>query len=135
MSIYKEYTLTCMDAYTALGNFLRAHTAEAIRQNKPLKVIITSEEKPRHSQQNKYYWGVVLAQFAEQAWANHKQFSAEVWHEYLAQKYCPHTEFVLPDQTILTRRKSTSEFSVSEFAEYVAKCQAYGAELGVIWDV
>ena len=39
---------------------------------------------------------------------------------------------MLPDGEIIQRRKSTTELTVAEFAEYTEKCRAYAAvDLGI----
>ena len=77
-------------------------------------------------------WTAIVAFLRGNAWLNGRQYSKDVWHEYLTQSYLPKEEMVLPDGEIIQRRKSTTELTVAEFAEYTEKCRAYAAvDLGI----
>jgi hypothetical protein len=97
-----------------------------------LRVIVTAQGEKRNNEQNKRLWGYVYQNISEQAWVNGKTFSREVWHEHYARKFGVMEEMVLPDGEIIQRRKSTTEMTVSEFAEFMQRVEADAAsELGV----
>ena len=77
----------------------------------------------------------MLTTIAEQAWVDGRQFSKDTWHEHFARLYLPHTEIVTPYGEIVSRRKSTTELTVSEFSEYLQRVQSDAASsLRVIFD-
>jgi hypothetical protein len=130
--VYREFALTNANVAQALWQFLKLNANALATQGKPLWVICTNDAKKRNNQQNSRYWGFVLAPIAEQAFVQGRRFDSAVWHEHFAQKYVPHIEFHMPDGSIHRRRKSTSELTVREFAEYMNTVEAEAAcELGV----
>lgn len=131
-SLYKEFVLNGPAAWQAFKAIVRAN-AKAFNDNgKPLRVILTSSDRKRSTEANGYYWSFLLEQIADQAWVEGRQYSKDVWHEFFAQEYAEKIEFSLPDGSLMTRRKSTTEMKVSEFSDYLQKVEAYAAtELGV----
>ncbi|WP_407280590.1 recombination protein NinB [Aromatoleum evansii] len=133
-ALYREFVLRAPDSAKALVAFLKQNAGAAVDSGRPLRVIVTDDEKKRNSEQNKRLWKAVYEQIAAQAWVNGRQFSKDVWHEWFADKHMPKTEFVMPDGEIRSRRKSTAELTVSEFSEYMNTVEAEAAtELGVIF--
>jgi len=134
-AMYREFILRDGFGWPSVAAFLKSNARSVWERGKFLRIIITEEESKRTSEANRFYWGVVLTQIADNAWLNGRQYSKDVWHEYLAQSYLPKEEMVLPDGEIIQRRKSTTELTVAEFAEYIEKCRAYAAvELGIEFD-
>lgn len=134
--VYREFTLRNPSVWQSLAAFVRANAAACLSNGKPLRVIITAEEKKRNNEQNKFYWGAVLSAIAEQAWVNGRQYDKDTWHEYLARRFGVQEEVTLPDGEIVTRRKSTTQMTVGEFSEYLNRVQAYAAtELGVEFEL
>lgn len=131
-TLYKEFVLNGPAAWQAFKAIVRAN-AKAFNDNgNPLRVILTSSDRKRSSEANAYYWGFLLEQIADQAWVEGRQYSKDVWHEFFAQTYAEKIEIPLPDGTIHSRRKSTSEMKVAEFTDYLHNVEAYAAtELGV----
>lgn len=133
-AIYREFVLCGPSIWSALCAFVSANARSCVERGRPLRVIVTEDEKKRNNEQNKRLWKAVYEQIAEQAWVDGKQFSKDVWHEWYAGKYMPKIEFVMPDGEIVMRRKSTSELTVSEFSEYMQRVEADAAsELGVMF--
>ncbi|MDN8081184.1 recombination protein NinB [Burkholderia multivorans] len=131
-ALYREFTLKNGNVWSMLVAFVRANAPAFASKGEPLRVIVTAEERQRNAQQNRFYWGAVLKQIAEQAWVEGRRFDKDAWHEYFARKYGVCDELVLPDGEIITRRKSTTQMSVGEFSTYLNQIQAYAAgELGV----
>ncbi|MDR5757004.1 recombination protein NinB [Caballeronia sp. LZ035] len=130
--LYREFLMRSPAVGAALVAFLKANAAAYAERGEPLRVIVTAEEKQRNASQNRFYWGGVLKQIAEQAWVDGRQFDKDAWHEFFARKYGVLDDLVLPDGEIVTRRKSTTQMTVGEFSEFIQQVQAYGAgELGV----
>ena len=91
--------------------------------------VLTIKRMKRTKQQNRRYWGKgVLAQIAEQAVVNGRQYSAEVWHEQMKRMFIGVKE--MPDGNVIG--KSSTELTTVEFSEFCAQVEAYAAsELGV----
>ncbi|CAG9173146.1 recombination protein NinB [Cupriavidus respiraculi] len=135
MALYREFPLTGPRVWPTVVAFVKANAAACIEKGRPLRIIVTAEERRRTAEQNAFYFGPVLRDIEEQAWVDGQQFKRATWHEYYADLFAPKAEFRLPDGRLCTRRKSTSEFTVGEFSEYVAKVQAHAAnEFGVSFD-
>lgn len=134
-TLYREFTLRAPEAWKALAAFVAANAKACIERGRPLRVIVTTDEKKRNAEQNRFYWGLVLTTIAEQSWVEGRQFDKDVWHEHLARKFGVCDEVVLPDGEIVMRRKSTTQMTVGEFSDYLTRVQAYAAtELGVEFD-
>lgn len=133
--LYREFILHSPAAWQALAQLVAANARAFIDRGRPLRVIVTEDEKKRTDSANRFYWGAVLTTIAEQAWVDGRQYSKDVWHEHFARLYLPHTEIVTPYGEIVSRRKSTTELSVSEFSEYLQRVQSDAASsLGVMFD-
>ena len=93
------------------------------------QLVLTCKLRTRTTKQNKRYWSRgVLAQIAEQAVVNGRQYDAEVWHELMKKKFIGLVE--LPDGSVIG--KSSRDLSTVEFAEFCAAVEAYAASgLGV----
>lgn len=91
--------------------------------------VLTVARRKRTKAQNRRYWGGgVLAQIAEQAVVNGKQFSTEIWHEHLKRKFLGVEE--LPDGSLVAA--PSKGLTTAQFSEYCQQCEAYAAtELGV----
>lgn len=134
-ALYREFPLRNASIWPMVVAFIKANAQAFADKGEFLRVIITSDEKKRNNEQNRFYWGGVLNQIAEQAWINGKQFNKDVWHEYLARMYGVCDDLTLPDGEVIVRRKSTTEMSVGEFSEYLNKVQAYATNtLAVAFD-
>lgn len=131
-ALYREFTLRNANVWQALVALVKANAPVFAQKGEPLRVIITSEEKKRNAEQNKFLWGVVYRDISEQAWVNGQQFDKDTWHEFMARKFGVCEDVTLPDGEVVVRRKSTTQMSVGEFSEYINQVQAYAArELGV----
>lgn len=134
-AIYREFPLTGIGAWQRLVQFVKANAKACLEDNKPLRVIITQDEKKRNNEQNKRLWGYLYKTIAEQAWVSGRQFSKDVWHEHFARMFGVCEEMTLPDGEIITRRKSTTDMTIVEFAEFMNQIESYAAsELGVCFE-
>ena len=133
-ALYREFPLRNPTVWLALVAFVKANAAACMDRGRPLRVIVTEDEKKRNTEQNKRLWGYLYKTIAEQAWVDGKQFSKDVWHEHFARMFGVCEEMILPDGEIITRRKSTTEMTVGEFADFMTQIEVYAAqELGVEW--
>jgi len=133
--LYREFVLRSPANWQALAQLVASNAKVFADRGRPLRVIVTEDERKRTDAANRFYWGAVLAAVAEQSWVAGKQYGKEVWHEHFARQYLPHTEIVTPFGEIVARRKSTTELTVSEFADYLQRVQSEAAStLGVQFD-
>ncbi len=131
-ALYREFRLHNANVWPSLVAFVKANAAVFADRGQPLRLIVTADEKKRNAVQNRFYFGVVLRDIAEQSWVDGKQFSKDVWHEHLARMFGVCEDMTLPDGEIIVRRKSTTDMTVGEFSEYLNQVQAYAAgTLGV----
>lgn len=131
-ALYREFVIKNPATWESFMAFAKQNVKALAEGGRPLRLIATSADAKRNNEQNKRYWGFVLKTIADQAWVEGKQYSQDVWHEYLARKFGVCEEITLPDGEIITRRKSTTQMTVSEFAEYMTQCENYAAsQLGV----
>jgi hypothetical protein len=126
-ALYREFTLRNGGVWQALVALVKANAPSFAEKGEPLRVIITSEEKKRNAEQNKFLWGVVYRDIAEQAWVEGRQFDKDTWHEYFARKFGVCEDVTLPDGEVIVRRKSTAQMSVGEFSQYMTQVQAHAA--------
>lgn len=126
----RVFTLHGDTQAAALAAFLRQNRAACAEKGEPLQVIVMPHKAKRHNAQNALMW-VLLGQIAEQAMIKGRTYSAAAWHEWLKGELLGYVD--LPGGKQMPR--STSELTVSEFADYVTRLQAFAAaELGVIFE-
>lgn len=131
-TLYREFVLRGPSVWEALKAFIKGNAKACLEAGKPLRLIVTQDEKRRNVEQNKRYWGLLLQTIAENAWVNGRQFDKDTWHEYFARMFGVCDEVVLPDGEIITRRKSTTQMTVGEFSDYMQQVEVYAqVELGV----
>ncbi|VVE82886.1 recombination protein NinB [Pandoraea sputorum] len=131
-ALYREFQLRSPSIWTNVLAFVKANAEACLEKGEPLRVIVTSDEKKRNAEQNRFYWGVALRDISEQAWIDGKQYDKDTWHEYFARMFGVSDELTLPDGEIITRRKSTAQMTIGEFSIYVNQVQAWAANhLGV----
>lgn len=94
----------------------------------PLVVEITPEKTKRSIQQNRRYFGGTIAQIADQAWLNGRQYSKDVWHEFFCREFIGIEE--LPKGG--TKAVSSTTLDTKAFADFITAVEAYASqELGV----
>lgn len=91
---------------------------------KHVELLVRKRKTNRSTQQNRYYFGVVVKLLAEYC-----GYDAQEMHEVLAMRFlriedCPVTG--------APRRKRTPKTDTQEFAEYVDHCIRLAADYGVV---
>ena len=133
--LYREFLIRDIGIWNTFVAFVGSNAKAMADAGTPLRLIVTSAETKRNSEQNKRYWGLVLKTIAANAWVNGQQFSSDVWHEYFARKFGVCEDVTLPGGEVVTRRRSTTDMSVSEFTTYMGEVEAYAAQqLGVSFE-
>jgi len=113
----------------ALAVYLKANRTACAAAGEPLEVIVCKHREKRRDVQNRLYWAV-LREIANQAMIGGKRYGDDVWHEQFKRSLIGIIDLPNGD----TMGESTTKLSVSEFADYVTKVQAYAVgELGVIF--
>ena len=110
--------------------------------DKPMMVTIEPFKSKRSRSQNSYLWATLISDFVEQGFFEGRQFSQVVWHEFLKRQFLP--EYENPEETLAGYQKweeipdgkllmvgSTTKLTKQGFSNYLEKCYAFGAELGV----
>ena len=118
--------LVSLTEYMRMLGILRDWKRQA-QTGDPLSVYVRAASAQRSSQANRRYWHI-LQRIAEAAAPAGKRFSKEAWHAYFA------GEFIGWEDIPLVGGRSpcsTSKLSVAEFADYVAKVEAWAAQEGV----
>jgi len=136
MSLYREFALKSPSVWPLFLAFVKSNAAALAGRGECLRLIVTNDEKKRNAEQNKYYWAAVMKPMSEQAWVDGRQYSTDVWHEFMARKHGVCEDMTLPDGEIVVRRKSTSEMTVGEFSAYTTKVMVdatteYGVEFTI----
>lgn len=113
-----------------------------IDPDKPLQVLVREEVKARKPDQNSLMWVGPLADIAEQAWLQGRQYTAEVWHEHFKREFLPDEfdaeqckdgyrkwDYTPNGERVLIG--STTQLTVRGFAIYLQRVEAFGADLEV----
>lgn len=113
----------------ALFAYLKANRAACAAAGGPLEVIVCKHKEKRRTVQNRLYWAI-LREISGQAMLGGRSFSDDCWHEHFKRLFIGAVD--LPDGRQMG--ESTARLSVTDFAEYVTKIQAYAVgDLGVIF--
>ena len=110
--------------------------------DKPLELLVREEVKARKLDQQALMWLGPLADLAEQAWLEGRQYSAEVWHEFCKKEFLP--EEFDADLCLEGYRKwdidpagdrvligSTTMLTIKGMAQHITQIHALGGSLGV----
>jgi len=119
--------------------------ASAMLHNMPVdgsqECVLRPYVRKRRDEANAMYW-VRLAEISSQAWLQGKQYTPEIWAEYMKAQYLPEvfTEgdtldgyqkyAEMPDGSI-KMIGSTTRLTTRGFNNYLTQVEAFGAELGV----
>ena len=109
---------------------------------RPLELVLREEVKARKPDQNALMFAGPIRDIADQAWLDGKQFSGEVWHEYMKRQFLPDqfdAELCMEgyvkwesdpggDPVLVG---STKKLTVHGFSLHLEQVFAFGASLGV----
>jgi hypothetical protein len=136
MSDTVEILLDGPEALSKAQALLAKAAPECWKRKKPLRLTLTTQEKPNTNAQKAYWSGPVLNAIASQARWNGRQYPPEFWREYFRRRYLLRDEFLTPDGEILPRYWSTADrkFSTRMMAEFIDKVLAEASqEWGVVF--
>lgn len=112
-----------------------------VAEGKRARIVAQEDEDDRSIRQNRYYWGVVLKETAEQARVEGQRYAAEAWHELGRRMFLG---YEIKKIAVAGRRKkvvirslrSTAKLKVKPFSEYLEKFTAFAVtDLGVRFSV
>lgn len=127
-NLHREYILDNEPRWHIAKQFIENNWRGFLEQKIPLRIIITTAEVKRNAEQNRRYWKAVLEQIANQVWVDGRRYSKDVWHEFYAEKYGVKEEIRMPTGELKCRRKSTTEYKVREFSDYMNEIEADAAQ-------
>ena len=109
--------------------------------DRPIEVVFREEVRQRGLDANGYYF-MRLGEIADQAWLHDRQYSKDVWHDY-CKKYLMPEMVTTKDGEIISKWVespdgsmvviSTTQLDRKCFSEYTEICEAFGANLGVMF--
>lgn len=105
--------------------------ADTLKQfeGKRVEVIIKRLRSTRSSQQNRFYWGVVVSVMRQAFKDIGYILNTEETHTILKDKFMPYTDISTPDGEFISKKyKSTTELTKTEFGEYIEAIQRFAAE-------
>lgn len=105
--------------------FIDANANAYAEKGHPLCVQILSYEELRTLEQNKFYFGVLLAQIADNAWVNGQRYETDAWHDTMSRKFGPFIE--TPDGHLVPM--STTKMSVGQFDTRIRQVEQYAREV------
>lgn len=127
MPIARTFVLSGPGPAKQLHAFLKANAAALAQAGTPLAVTVAEHKAKRNTAQNARYW-VLLGHIAEHAWVGGKQYGVETWHHFFRGRFIGQVE--APDGSLVPM--SSTGLSVSEFATYMTRVEAYATdELGL----
>ena len=134
--IYREFVLRSPSVWRAIAALIAGNARACLDRGRPLRVIVTEEERKRTSEQNRFFHGPVLDAITSQAWWQGKQFPKEFWKEYFRRRYLLKDEYTTPVGEVVQIYWSTADLSVAQMSEFLQKVQAESAsEWGVEFDL
>lgn len=135
MHLYREFHLRTSTVWNTFHAFVKANAKAMADAGTPLRIIVTTAETRRNNEQNKRYWGHVLKTISDQAWVDGKRYTADTWHEFFARKFGVCDDVTLPGGEVISRRRSTTEMTVSEFTAYMTEVESHAvSNLGVTFE-
>lgn len=122
-SLYREFVLSKPEIAGGLWQFIKANAAAFCDRKTPLRVIVTSKERRRTNEQNRFWHGPMLDRIAECAWWDGRQFPKEFWKEYFRKRYLLKDEYTTPTGEIVQVYWSTADLDVEQMAQFMTKVQ------------
>jgi hypothetical protein len=91
-------------------------------------VIIIKPRAKRSSEQNRYYWGVVVHEITVRLRELGNEVTPEMVHEFLKGKFNKTTVYAKDDEFI-EMAQSTTELNKEEFSAYVEQIKRWAADI------
>lgn len=95
---------------------------------KEIEIIIQKKKKYRSGQQNRFYFGAVIPIIQDALRELGNNYTKEQVHEILKMKFLTTDDVIESTGEFITRIKSTTELSTSDFMDYVSEITVWCAE-------
>lgn len=92
-----------------------------VNEQGPQEITISKPKKGRSSNQNRYYWGVLIETLFELGWF----FTPEEWHEFLKKTFNSKL-YVINGQEVLVPQ-STAKLSTADFEKYCERIRMWAS--------
>lgn len=136
--LYRAFLLTGPGVWRHVVELVKAQARAFIERDKPLLVIVCSQESDATDGQRAYWQGVILPRIAEEIPDDEtgEMHPTAWWHEKLVLEFLGMDEKVSESGKIRRTRRSTArgKITAGEFAELITKAQVWAAGQGVEWD-
>jgi hypothetical protein len=90
--------------------------------------ITIKKRGKRSSQQNRYYWGVIVDEIRHELLRRGNRFDSDTIHEFLKQKFNSAKVVVETTGELIEIGKSTTEMNKDEFTEYIERIREWAAQ-------
>lgn len=128
--LYRAYLLTGPGVWRHVVELVKAHARAFIERDKPLMVIICSQECDATDAQRAYWHGVLLPRIAEEIHDDEGELRPVAWwHEKLCLEFLGMNETVSDSGKIRRTRRSTArgKITAGEFADLITRVQVWAA--------
>lgn len=135
--IFRSFLLSGPGVWRHVVEVVKAHARAFIERDKPLILIITSQENDATDAQRAYWHGVMLPRIAEELVDDDgQQRPVTWWHEKLVLEFLGMNETVSDSGKIRRTRRSTArgKITAGEYADLINRTEAWAAGEGVEWD-
>ncbi len=110
----------------------------------PLEVVVRERVKGRKMSQQALLFAGPMTDIANQAWLDGRQFSVEIWHEFMKREFLPeefdpeqckegYEKYSLDPKGERIMIGSTTQLTVKGYSNYLEQVFAFGANLGVLF--
>lgn len=97
-------------------------------EGKKVTIIIEQTRRKRSNQQNRFYWGCVIPIIKEALYNLGEKLTNEEVHDLIKFKFLKYDKPINEDGLFITKIKSTSELTKSEFMELISEIQQWSSE-------
>jgi len=135
--LYRAYVLTSPNVWRHVVEVVKAHARAFIDRDKPLLIVITSQENDATDSQRAYWHGVLLPRIADEIPDEDGELRPVAWwHEKLVFEHLGMAETVSASGKIRRTRRSTArgKITAGEYAALIERVQIWAAHRGVEWD-
>jgi hypothetical protein len=134
-ALYKEFVLRGPSVWAGFVALVKANAKSFADKGEPLRLIVTSQERRRNTEQNAKLHAM-LKEIADNAWWGGRQYPMEFWKEYYRRRFLLKDEYTSPDGEIVQTYWSTAALSVKKFSELIENIHMEAArDFGIDWNL
>lgn len=134
-----DLTATTREGATKVARMVYDRALLLVADGRRARFRMEEAEDDRSLRQNRFMWGVVLKEIAEQARIEGQQWTAQAWHElakrmFLGYEFKRTTIAGRKRKAVSKQLRSTARLSVKRMSDYLDKLMAFAAtDLGVVF--